>query len=98
MSSTNITTSFTDVSSKGPTRNFNVTGTDDLVVVFEAANASNAAAGGRIKDPSDPTKDLELRGAASHSLPVIDAAPDVRYGPLDGTVTSCRTDDAPMPH
>ena len=43
---------FTDVSATGGTRNFNVRGTSDLVVAFETADVTNAAAGARIKDPT----------------------------------------------
>lgn len=99
MSSTTIGSgsTFTDVSTKGPTRNFNTRGTSNLVVVFEAANASNATAGARIKDPADPTKDLGCIGAAAHSLPITDAAPFVRAVVLQGTASAIWMDDAPMP-
>jgi hypothetical protein len=95
--STSLSTSFNSVSALGPKRTISLVGSADCVVVFESATASNATKGGRLKDPSDPTKDLALFGPYAHSPAFEDAGTYYRYVVLQGTVTSCAVDGAPLP-
>jgi hypothetical protein len=97
MTSIGSSSTFTDTSAAGPVRNFNTRGSADLVVVFETGAASNTAAGARIKDPADPTKDLACIGPASHGATITDAAPWVRAVVLQGTATAIWMDAAALP-
>lgn len=91
-----LSASLQDVSAKGPVRSFHLIGSADCAVAFEVGLASNSSNVGRVKDPN-AAADLVLKGPASSSPAFLEASSFVRYKVLQGTVTTCWMDAAPMP-
>jgi hypothetical protein len=92
-----LSASLQDVSAKGPIRSFHLVGSADCAVAFELGLASNSTNLGRVKDPASPEKDLVLRGPFSSSPAFPEASSFLRYKVLQGTVTTCWMEAAPLP-
>jgi hypothetical protein len=95
---TDLSTSFTDVSGVGPRRRISLIGSSDCVLAFESGRQLVDTSGVRIKNPnppaivdspSGPSTDLILRGPQQASLAMDDASVFLRYVVLAGTVTHC---------
>ena len=101
MGTLSLTASFQDSSNLGPTRTFNLVGSSDCAIAFEAGSSSGMSGSGpRIVDPSSvgggkagqPSTPLVLKGPFARSLPMTDSSNALRYVVLSGTVTACWVD------